>query len=217
MQPLNTEPGQRMLEAVIAERCGGVDLVFFDNIMALISGNHAEEEGWSQTLPWIRALTRRAIGQVWVHRTGHNTARQYGTKTREWEMDTYVQLEQAKRDDTDLSFLLTFRKARERNPGNRGQFTDARIALIGNHWTCVRSNVGPRAAPSPECQKYLDYLADLATPEHRTVMLEQWFAVCGAHGMGTEKADRHRFHKYKRELIAKNWIDADETSARLVE
>jgi DNA polymerase len=131
LQPLNTEAGQKTIETVIAAHCGGaIDLVIFDNIMALIAGNHAEEDGWAQTLPWIRDLTRRAIGQIWIHHTGHNTSRQYGTKTREWEMTLYGQADKIPHDATDICFVLRFPKARERNPGNRHQFSDVQIALI---------------------------------------------------------------------------------------
>ena len=48
MQPLNTEAGQTIIEAIIREHCGGVDFIAFDNIMALISGEHKEEEGWQK-------------------------------------------------------------------------------------------------------------------------------------------------------------------------
>jgi hypothetical protein len=30
-----------------------------------------DEEPWQDTLPWIRSLTNRSIGQLWVHHTGH--------------------------------------------------------------------------------------------------------------------------------------------------
>ena len=132
LQPLNTIAGQKMIDKLITERCGGVDAAFFDNVMALVAGNHSEEEGWSETLPWICDLTRRAIGQVWIHHTGHDTSRQYGTKTREWEMDTYAQLDRL--EGGDINFLLTFRKARERNPTNREQFADMQIGLVDDQW-----------------------------------------------------------------------------------
>jgi hypothetical protein len=136
MEPLNTHKGQMNIQAIIEQRCGGaIDLIVFDNIMALIAGEHKEEEGWGQTVPWTRHLTRRAIGQAWVHHTGHDTTHQYGTKTREWQMDTYAHLEKVERPDTDVSFLLHFKKARERTPDNREQFADTHIALVGNQWT----------------------------------------------------------------------------------
>src|SRR5262245_16774259 len=41
MPPLNTKAGQKVIEKIIQDYCGGtIDLIIFDNIMALISGNH---------------------------------------------------------------------------------------------------------------------------------------------------------------------------------
>ena len=134
---LNTPEGQRQIDELIAERIGGdVDLIIFDNIMALISGVHKEEDGWSAVVPWTRALTRRGIGQIWVHHTGHAEDRSYGTKTREWQMDTVIHLTAVKRADTDLSFRLEFPKARERTPENRADFAAISVALVDDAWTC---------------------------------------------------------------------------------
>src|SRR5262249_20125089 len=132
--PLNTREGQALVECQI-ERIGTLDLIMFDNVMCLISGDQKDEEGWRQVLPWVRSLTRRGIGQVWLHHTGHDETRSYGTKTREWQMDTVIHLEEVKRPDTDVSFLLTFRKARERTPDNRAAFADSKVALVDDHWT----------------------------------------------------------------------------------
>jgi hypothetical protein len=132
--PLNTVQGQALVNAVI-EKLGGVDLIEFDNTMSLIAGDHREEEGWRQTLPWVLSLTRRGIGQIWVHHTGHDESRTYGTKTREWQMDTVIHLERVKRADTDVSFEIQFRKARERTPETQNEFKTARVALVNNKWT----------------------------------------------------------------------------------
>jgi hypothetical protein len=51
-----------------------------------------DEEPWQDTLRWARSLTNRAIGQLWVHHTGHDDSRSYGTKTREWQLDTVILL-----------------------------------------------------------------------------------------------------------------------------
>src|SRR5262249_4665850 len=92
MQPLNTAAGQQYIDGVIRD-LGGVDAIIFDNVMALIAGDQKDEEGWRQTLPWVKSLTQRNIGQLWVHHTGHDESRGYGTKTREWQMDTVEHLE----------------------------------------------------------------------------------------------------------------------------
>src|SRR5262249_31653068 len=119
MQPLNTRAGQQFIDSVIHD-LGGIDFIAFDNVMALIAGDQKDEEGWRQTLPWVKSLPPRNIGQLWVHHTGHDETRSYGTKTREWHMDTTLHLDTVDRPDTDvISFQLTFRKARERTPATR--------------------------------------------------------------------------------------------------
>jgi len=86
---LNTAEGQLWISALI-KKLGGIDLIIFDNIMSLIAGDMKDEEPWQQTLPWVRWLTRQAVGQIWIHHTGHDETRSYGTKTREWQMDTVI-------------------------------------------------------------------------------------------------------------------------------
>jgi hypothetical protein len=131
--PLNTVQGQALVDALI-EKLGGVDVIEFDNTMSLIAGDHREEEGWRQTMPWVRSLTRRGVGQIWVHHTGHDETRTYGTKTREWQMDTVIHLKPVKRADTGVSFEVEFRKARERTPSTQNEFKTARVALVNDKW-----------------------------------------------------------------------------------
>jgi hypothetical protein len=76
-QPLNTKEGQAQIEREL--RKSGAEFMFADNIMSLIGGEMKDEEPWRLTLPWILSLTRRRIGQVWVHHTGHDKTHGYGT------------------------------------------------------------------------------------------------------------------------------------------
>jgi hypothetical protein len=46
----------------LIEKLGGVDLIEFDNTMSLIEGDHREEEGWRQTLPWVRGPVDGVVG-----------------------------------------------------------------------------------------------------------------------------------------------------------
>ena len=69
--PLNTSDGQKFIDSLVGS-IGGVDLIIFDNIMSLIAGDMKDEESWRQTLPWVRSLTRRNVGQIWIHHTGHD-------------------------------------------------------------------------------------------------------------------------------------------------
>jgi hypothetical protein len=85
-------------------------MIMFDNIMSLIAGDQKDEEGWRQAMPWILALSKRSISQLWVHHTGHDGSRSYGTKTREWQMENHIHLNRVDRPDTDVSFSWAFKK-----------------------------------------------------------------------------------------------------------
>jgi hypothetical protein len=89
---------------------------------------------WQQALSWVRSLTNRHIGQIWVHHTGHDETHGYGTKTREWQLDTVVLLQREEPGETDIRFRLEFLKARERAPDNRADFEPRRITLAGDEW-----------------------------------------------------------------------------------
>jgi hypothetical protein len=226
MTPLNTRAGQLFIDARIKE-LGCVDFIIFDNIMALIAGDQKDEECWRQTLPWVLSLTRRKIGQLWIHHTGHDETHGYGSKTREWQMDTVVQLQSVERRDTDVSFLLRFNKARQRKPSNRAQFEDVRIALVDDQWIYQRASGQSKEKLSPMAKKCLECLqkvlrsVDLvdksSLPKDVDVvgLLEDWRAECRKLGLLGEKSNaiRAAFSKYRRELICKNWVACNETMA----
>jgi hypothetical protein len=216
--PLNSAEGQKAIEEMIT-RIGGVDFIIFDNIMSLISGDMKEEEGWRQTLPWQHSLTKRNIGQVWLHHTGHDETKSYGTKTREWQMDTVLFGEKVERPDTDVSFKLEFRKARERTPQTRADFADINVALVNNEWTY--SGSGAKMQPSPHGRKFLNALVNALAGDdtttisgRRCVTLDTWKGECGAIGlMEQDKRGLTLFSKYKVELITRNQIACSETMA----
>jgi hypothetical protein len=133
MPPLSDRLGRLAVDRIIAA-LGGIDLVVFDNVQALLAGDMKEELPWKNVLGWVKDLTRRKIAQIWIHHTGHDTTRSYGTKTREWQMDVVALLEAVERPEADLAFALKFTKARERTPGNRGDFEPTIIALAGDRW-----------------------------------------------------------------------------------
>jgi hypothetical protein len=215
--PLNTPLGQRMVENLI-KQIGQVDLIIFDNIMSLILGDMKDEESWRKTLPWVKSLTKRHIGQIWIHHTGHDESHSYGTKTREWQMDTVIALEKVKRFDTDVSFQMVFGKARERRPETRGDFADMRVALLDGEWTFETVSAPDRAiAPSPLGKKFLSALVDalngadtIVHKKGRCVNIDTWRRLCVLHGLldkgQREDSARSLFSKYKRELIACNLV-----------
>lgn len=65
-----------------------------------------------------------------ISHTGRDEKRSYGTKTRECQMDTVLFQEVVKREDTDVSFDIEFRKARERTPATRSDFRSVRISHL---------------------------------------------------------------------------------------
>lgn len=213
-EPLSTKMGRAQIEAVIA-RIGKLDLIVFDNVMSLIGGDMRDEESWRQTLPWIKSLTKRSIGQVWVHHTGHDETHAYGTKTREWQMDTTIMLERVERADTDVSFTLRFTKARERTPENRVEFADITIALVDNVWTYSGPNTRKRALP-PGAQKFFEAFLNCPTVMHGgrpCVPRDAWQAECGRIGLldlaGKPDAARALFSRHRRELVECNVIACD--------
>ena len=213
-QPLNTPAGAEFVDRIVRQ-LGSVDLIIFDNIMSLVAGDMREEEGWQRVLPLINSLTKQGVAQIWVHQTGHDLSHSYGTKTREWRMDTVLHLAEAARPDTDVSFRLEFRKARERTPETRNDFADAEIALVLDEWTSSAA-AERRQQPSPTGQKFLEALRSVfATVEPiqfqtwNAVKSEDWRAECvtlGLLDLDKPHSARTLFGKYKRELIAANLI-----------
>lgn len=124
MPPLNTDTGRawlwREIEAVRP------DVIFFDAIMCLLAGNMSEEESWAPVKDLVRQISSRRIAQIWLHHTGHDASKGYGTKTREWEMDTVIMLSKVDEDgeapEMSAAFQLKFTKSRMKTPANFKQF-----------------------------------------------------------------------------------------------
>ena len=222
-RPLNTPEGQAFIERMI-ERIGSVDLIIFDNIMSLLAGNMKETEQWAATLSWVRSLTRRKIGQMWMHHT-NDEGKGYGDKTREWQMDTVLHLEAAKRPDTDVSFNLDFRKARERTPQTRSDFQTARIALLGDAWRSEATAIRKEHV-SPLGFKFLAALQNvLASGGERingrpSTTLDLWRAECTRMGL-IDPAEKPKsasalFSKHRTQLIAANHVACDNDLVWLV-
>jgi hypothetical protein len=226
--PLNTPEGQAQIEAVIA-KIGGVDFVIFDNIMSLTIGDMKDEKSWTETLPWVKSLTKRLIGQLWIHHTGHDETRSYGAKTKEWQLDTVIGLTAVEREDTDVSFKLSFGKARGRTPVNRDDFVDKNVALIDDRW--VYEVAGrPASHITKLTLKFYEALRNATIGNgankmfgHPAASLKDWQAECIMLGL-LERQDgkftldhrsRSMFSRHRRELIAANRIACNDTMAWL--
>jgi AAA domain len=128
MPPLNTEAGQKWFwrEVEIIKP----DLIQFDSIMSLLTGDLMTPEAWAPMLSVVRGLSAKRIAQMWLHHA-NDLGKGFGTKTREWEMDTVAVL--SKIEDDDESFKWEFTKMRLRTPSNRDQYTP-RIIHPCDNW-----------------------------------------------------------------------------------
>lgn len=224
MPPLNTPAGQVCIERIIAA-LGGVDLIIFDSIMCLLGGDMKEGEPWAAVMPWVRSLTKRNVGQVWIHHTGHDKTRSYGDSTREWQLDTVLHMEKVDHPETDVCFNVEFRKARERTPQNRADFQTTKVMLLADTWATDGANADRKGHVSPLGLKFLAALTDaLAGDDEATTLagrrattLARWKAECARLGLidPADKPDsaRNLFNKHRRELIAANFIACNEERA----
>lgn len=230
MPPLNTEEGQKWLWREVE----GIapDAIFFDSIMCLNTGVMAEEESWSPVKPLMRALTSRRITQVWLHHTGHDTSKGFGTKTREWEMDTVAMLTKTGDDgDADASssaFELAFSKARLRTPANFGQFTTKTIRREADGFTFENRSVSKKSRSEVDIVKQhfvaaYDRLADdvkmsadltgkpvrkVAVDAIRDELKSRGYLEANDKGHVTPTG-RTTLRRAKLDLLAKQFVEAD--------
>jgi hypothetical protein len=123
-----------------------------------------------------------------------------------------MHLERVKRADTDVSFALSFKKARERTPDNRGDFREVTIALVRDRWEHSAAQT-EKGRISPTASKFLDavvnVLASGDTPTFqgwKAATTAMWQAECVVLGLIDPAAKpgsaRALFSKNRRELIA---------------
>ncbi|HEY7229179.1 MAG TPA: AAA family ATPase [Pseudolabrys sp.] len=220
-QPINTPAGAAIVERQIA-RIGKVDMIVFDNIMSLTSGDLKDEESWKSLQPFIRSLTARNISQLWIHHTGYDASHGYGTKTREWAMDTVIQASKINRPDTDISFSLSFPKARERSPANRADYQDINVALVRDQWSYdAADRTATKQKLSTKQTLARNTLSDLVNesgmlapgslklpPSVRVAKLDDWRVELFSRGVldAESKNPRTDFARLKDALQAKNVV-----------
>jgi hypothetical protein len=176
------------IEKLTGERLG---LIAFDNVMSLVGGDMREQDPWRATLPFAKAITRREIGQIWAHHTGHDTGRGYGDKTREWQMDVVMMGVSTGNESSaaGLEFKLTFSKHRERQSRNWQDFTPCMIRLTGDVWTC-QENIPLQKRIAPKVTRFLGVLQDVIRTgptftyqRHQAVYFDAWRAECERQGL----------------------------------
>jgi hypothetical protein len=197
MPPLNTEEGEKWLMREI--EAVKPDLIVFDSIMCLLDGVMGEEESWTQAKHLVRRLTSKRIAQIWLHHTGHDASKGFGTKTREWEMDTVVRLNFA--DENRNTIALEFTKARLRTPATADEFKPLVISLEASGWTTsalARAGAGSRRS------------SEVARVKSAIV------AVYNQHGVSRAGADGKIVQKInvnalRDEVRNRGWLDVKDT------
>jgi hypothetical protein len=211
LAPLNTGAGQKLVEDYI-KQIGGVDLIIFDSIMCLTQGDLKETEAWRNTLPWVQKLTRRGIGQIWIHHTGHDESRAYGDKTKEWQLDVVAIM--TGDGDGFVDFKLEFKKARERSDDNYPDFMPHNISLRNNEWFS-RPAKSSKAEKGPKEKTGRDHCFDILGELMRTkaVDLPQAFGGKAVFRQDWQKAvvdagicSASVFYTYKAKLKAEGKI-----------
>jgi hypothetical protein len=209
--PLNSPTGLAFLLQFLAS-IGSADLIIFDNVMALLEGDQKDEVSWNAVLPLVSELTKRGIGQIWIDHTGHDATRGYGSKTKQWRMDTVIHLTAVERADTDISFALEFRKARERTPETRADFEDVTISLIDDQWA-AEGGKHPKGKPSSQELSVLGVFDELVCSSNlvtqrgrRAVHSEVWKDESLRRGLLTGEA---AFRSCRSRLAQKYLIECD--------
>jgi hypothetical protein len=171
--------------------------------------------------------SERGRHRVSWRKTGHDETRGYGDKTREWQMDTVMGLSTVEREDTDVSFRLTFHKARLRTPANRADFAETNVALVNDRWVHSSAGKSPDRL-APKTAKFLDALVNAAIGNEANKMygcpaasIDSWQARCVKLGLLEKErgktvlshSSRSLFSKHKLELIAANRIACNDTMA----
>jgi hypothetical protein len=138
-EPFNTEAGRAWLMREIGRL--KPDLIIFDSIMCLTINAMNDDRAWLPVAELMSWITSKRIAQIWIHHTGHNPNRGFGTKSREWRLDTVIVLIKASEDglgaEDGAPIEMRFMKARLRTPKNRDQFQEWKIAFGPQGWRSV--------------------------------------------------------------------------------
>ena len=213
-EPLNL-PGGGAFVAGLVKALGGVDLIVFDNVMSLLSGDQKDEVTWSGVNNLVQELSTRHIGQVWLDHTGHNSDRQYGSSTKGWKFDAIGAMAPVKDDNVrETAFTLSFEapgKARRRTPDNWQQFEPRLIRLAGDAWSSepVKADKAGEAAGQklrPAAKAVYDALAMVYGLEG-TATCDSWFQECVRQGLtDSSKPQRNAYRARRSELVAAGWV-----------
>jgi hypothetical protein len=204
-EPFNTAAGRAWLEREI-ERVEP-DLIVFDSVMCLTVDAMTDDRSWRPVAELMGWLTGRRIAQIWVHHTGHDPNRGFGTKSREWRLDTVVLLTEA--DNEGLSaeegapVEMRFKKARLRTPQNSDEFQELKIAHGPEGWRVVE-----RLSDKQEERPLSDRA--ILTRAFCNAYDELAGGVEGSGYVGDYRILKVNVDKLRDRLKSTGWLDADE-------
>jgi hypothetical protein len=226
--PLNTPDGQKFVVQLITVI--RPEVVIFDNLMSLVTGDQTTEIPWSETKALRDWLVSSGIAQVWLDHTGNDRSRQYGSSTKRWGVDAVGIMSDVDGGDSSpdriqfrLSFSAPHGKARERSKANWLDFADHVVTMEGDTWRSERLGQAEREAldrkrpaePGPAAVRWHDALQIVTTLLGKDANVEAWW-LQGVH-MGlaeavseqdtrTEReAKRVKFRKAKSDLVTAQW------------
>lgn len=175
MPPLNTDSGRAWLMREIS--AVQPDLLIGDSLMCLLAGSLSDEEPWLPMKALIRHLSAQHVAQIWLHHTGHDVSKGFGTKTREWEMDTVAMM--SKRDDNE-GLTLEFTKARLRTPATAAMFKTQVIRREADGWRTTGSASAGKPRSTAERKRawfkeiYFELAADVPeTPGYTAALVRK--------------------------------------------
>ena len=116
--------------------------------MALTVGDLREETTWRALVPLGRGLSGKKIGQLWLHHTGHDKSRAYGSRVFTWQMDAEAIGEAVTDNGADVSVKLTWKKSRRRAAANRADFATVTIKLADGVWSAKPEGGAAIRAPA---------------------------------------------------------------------
>lgn len=214
--PLDTEAGHVWLTAILDAI--GAELVIIDNLMTVVSGSLKDDDTWKAVVPLAKQLSARRIGQLWVHHTGWDASRAYGSRTIQWQMSACLHLDRIADGDA-LSFKMSFPKARGKRSDTIAEYAETTITFNGREWTSSACSTGPslpkwlrpyQDAFYRAMDNHGETMIGGKLPKRRGVKVSAWQTECERAHLSTpgDNASRARFSKAKRELIERRQIVA---------
>lgn len=180
--PLDSEAGVKWLkrELDLIEP----DALILDSIRYLTVGDITSEETWTRTGAIREYILKKEIAQIWLHHTGHDKSRAYGSSQIAWGMEASVILTKTEGDERSAAFRLEFDKAREKTPDNWKQFEPRFVRMTDDGWEHTLGQDDPRQRDR-QAQERDDGLALLLAMDLEPTGTQRDWALTIGHAQAT--------------------------------